>query len=434
MSDSDAFLDGWDSVDTVRERIGSALLQRGIDPDMLTSSAVQPFSSHSGLSAAMQILLLCSEDAGTSQTSAFVIKRTRDGAAAQSKSLGLYREVSFYKLIAPRLEALLDSSCSAQSRLRKFLPDVLYCEANPLTGNKLLVMARIDGVECGLFFPHTVHNAHKLADLPSLTAGFADVTEREIALKAACLAGALHGRFWKDEALLDAVQYPHLRGAEWFRGEGRESFLASNGAVATRWKTVVEQLDGNNSFRGVQLDSLFIAVMNASIAQAEEFDHYVEQRRGESSLWSLVHGDFHSGNFMVTKSAADGLQDDFELILLDWEVVGVGSGPQDIGQFLISHVEPSVAAQLFPEVAQAYHNAIVETIPVHCPAVQELPSLDSVIQEVVAGGMERWVWLNGYMMGMDNIPTHFLQYFHDQTLGWIRSHGITPETVGMPRP
>ena len=31
---------------------------------------------------------------------------------------------------------------------------------------------------------------------------------------------------------------------------------------------------------------------------------------------------------------------DFDLILLDWEMVGVGSGPQDIGQYMISHTAP----------------------------------------------------------------------------------------------
>ena len=29
-----------------------------------------------------------------------------------------------------------------------------------------------------------------------------------------------------------------------------------------------------------------------------------------------------------------------ELVLVDFEVVGVGSGPQDIGQYMISHLTP----------------------------------------------------------------------------------------------
>lgn len=43
---------------------------------------------------------------------------------------------------------------------------------------------------------------------------------------------------------------------------------------------------------------------------------------------------------------------DFKLLLLDWENVGIGSGPQEIGQYLISHMDPSLRAQVEREVVE----------------------------------------------------------------------------------
>ena len=43
---------------------------------------------------------------------------------------------------------------------------------------------------------------------------------------------------------------------------------------------------------------------------------------------------------------------DFKLLLLDWENVGIGSGPQEIGQYLISHMDPSLRAQVEREIVE----------------------------------------------------------------------------------
>ena len=51
------------------------------------------------------------------------------------------------------------------------------------------------------------------------------------------------------------------------------------------------------------------------------------------------------------------------LILLDWENVGVGSGPQEIAQFLISHMDPGLRATVESEVLQEYYHSLISRNP-----------------------------------------------------------------------
>merc|ERR1719320_1816848 len=59
-----------------------------------------------------------------------------------------------------------------------------------------------------------------------------------------------------------------------------------------------------------------------------------KERLNADSHYCLVHGDFWPGNVMIsTDHNADAKNaDERHLRLLDWEMVGVGSGPQELGQ------------------------------------------------------------------------------------------------------
>jgi thiamine kinase-like enzyme len=83
---------------------------------------------------------------------------------------------------------------------------------------------------------------------------------------------------------------------------------------------------------GVKWDPLLVACLDASFAKIS-WD--VFQDNIKSTAWTLAHGDFHPANMMWDNAAS-------RLVLLDWEVVGLGSGPQDLAQFLISHMDKSV--------------------------------------------------------------------------------------------
>ena len=61
-------------------------------------------------------------------------------------------------------------------------------------------------------------------------------------------------------------------------------------------------------------------------------------RQNANSLWTLVHGDYWPRNVMLSPNADIGQH---QLRLLDWEMTGLGSGPQDLGQYVISNIDPT---------------------------------------------------------------------------------------------
>ena len=65
-------------------------------------------------------------------------------------------------------------------------------------------------------------------------------------------------------------------------------------------------------------DAPLCALINASIAKID-FNDYMTWISNTS--FSLVHGDFHPANVMW-------IVDSREMRLIDWEMIGVGNGPQ----------------------------------------------------------------------------------------------------------
>ena len=47
-----------------------------------------------------------------------------------------------------------------------------------------------------------------------------------------------------------------------------------------------------------------------------------KERINMDSVWTLVHGDYHPANQLINPDS-----DEVEVTTLDWEMVGLGSGP-----------------------------------------------------------------------------------------------------------
>lgn len=69
------------------------------------------------------------------------------------------------------------------------------------------------------------------------------------------------------------------------------------------------------------------------------------------------------------------------LALVDWEAVAVGSGPQDLGQFMISHASPAARRALAPGALRSYAAALTAA---GCAEVTEEGVLEEYVQ--VCGG------------------------------------------------
>ena len=99
-----------------------------------------------------------------------------------------------------------------------------------------------------------------------------------------------------------------------------ESFSAAQTVAKDCWAKVQEKR--SSEAYGVTWSTDLISIIEASLSRVSwpEF-----KARIKTQPWTLVHGDFHPANMMLRQNTK-------ELVLLDWEMVGLGSGPQDLGQ------------------------------------------------------------------------------------------------------
>jgi hypothetical protein len=445
------FMQGWEDPATVTHRLSRALKSRGIFSSVV-SSTITPLS-HSGLSGDVSSLILAFDDETSMK---LVLKRTRssDDSKKYSKKLGLYREGIFYSQIGPWIQAKLDQVPNAQKH--NFIPQSLFSESDDETGQKAIVLQYYsNAVEAGVHFPHSVHNVVRKMETQQTETDESESSTREtavlrksITLEAVRIAALLHGSFYQDDSLLtDASFTKNLRMADWIQGKGKESFLESQREIVERWSDAKARWLSGEFFDGkVQLGKEFVEVMDASCALALDFDSFVSKwnndcsnRDDDRTAWSLVHGDYHPGNLLylhdenINKDAAGTPK----LILVDWEVVGVGSGPQDIGQFLISHTETQEAFDLLDEATTVYRQTLQSTLDAisNNNSKKLVPSTEAIKKEIVFGGIERWVWLFAYMAGWEqSMPWLYMQFFHDQMQKFIVINGIKASSVGMPRP
>jgi Phosphotransferase enzyme family len=123
--------------------------------------------------------------------------------------------------------------------------------------------------------------------------------------------------------------------------------------------------------------------------------------------WTIIHGDYHPANIMVRRGTN-------ELVLLDWEMVGIGSGPQDLGQYVISHLAPADRRLVEMDALRRYYEELTSID-------KSIVSWDVCLDEYRQGGVCRWVWLVAYIA--DVCPDNMTQFFVDQLEAFAEDHG-----------
>lgn len=343
---------------------------------------------------------------------ALVIKMA--AAAQMSQTLGLAREAYFYSHWR-ELETVDGASCE----LDLVLPRVFHAEGMMETGSKIIVMEDLSAtsVQLGyLFGSGNPNNWDK--DLAALSAGKANVSEAtRLAFSA---AAKLHAPYWCQSLLVGNASLSWLRGTQWLAGQDASGWKAAQANVARLWDEVKAKIaDGAAIDYKVQWDPLLVACLDAAISKAAGdggWERY--QAELQARPFTLVHGDFHPANLLYK-------EDDGQVLLVDWEAVGLGSGPQELGQFMISHTEPNLRAALEKQAVEDYYSELTALNP------QVAMTLEQCWQEYVAGGLGRWLFFLPYDGW--GAPPAVSQYFCNQCLAFIKDHGVTPESVPMPR-
>ena len=276
---------------------------------------------------------------------------------------------------------------------------------------------------------------------------------------------------------------PWLRGADWITGDGQEAWEVSQGMAAGWWNVAVaeryraatpnekkrsefenkaiETHTGEVASNGIQWDEHLFDCLTHSFAEAS-WVRFQEEIR--SRPFTLVHGDCHPHNILwvigegATNSSnsaeGDGYQQDgisateqaggaagtFQPrgkdqhtkppypLLIDFEMIGIGSPAQDIGQFMISHMDPNVRRVHEKTLLRLYYEELLAN------GVGKTFSFEECWGEYVDGGFGRWAWFIAFFLGSGtHVPVAVKQFFHDQLAEFARDHIRVAANAPMPR-
>jgi hypothetical protein len=339
------------------------------------------------------------------------------GNLQQSIQLGLPREALFYQQFGEKV-----------TDLGIHLPVVYYAYGNMKTGEKVMVFEDLSnrGTQSGHFFGH--HSPLNWGkDLELLTQPVTHKpTEVEVVRDAFIQAAKLHREFWLDKELL---AFPWLRSSAWLKGEFRQAWDISQQLALTRWGDVKKSIEAGT--RSVKWDENILKCIEASMAKIS-WDNY--QKELAQRKWTLVHGDFHPANIFWVNGGnnGDGENSQGMSLFLDWEMVAVGSGPQDLAQYFISHIPGEKRREMEDILLHEYYQALTSNESIGGKFVNpENYSYEEMLNEFAHGGAEKWIWLITVCAEVFN--DQMLQYFQDQMADFFKDHGLNEHNIGMPR-
>ena len=139
-----------------------------------------------------------------------------------------------------------------------------------------------------------------------------------------------------------------------------------------------------------------------------------------------MHGDAHPHNALWVDQRTAGAR----LCLIDFEMVGVGSNAQDLGQYVISHPTPALRRAHERQWVEGYHAELLATLRARGLEAEAAGySLDSCFAEYVAGGFGRWAWFLPLFMGMPPMAqvraTRGMLSYMQHERGMQHTHALT---------
>ena len=152
-----------------------------------------------------------------------------------------------------------------------------------------------------------------------------------------------------------------------------------------------------------------------------KWENYQKAMAEEVLPITFVHGDFHPGNIMW-------LPDDpvCRVRFLDWEIVSLDYGPQELGQYVIAAVDMSeygVDAQ--SQWVKSYYEELVAINP----SIENKCSFEACFNNFVIGGIRKWLI---YLARFSTINLKMFYSFADQVDTFRKLHCVKPQNVGYP--
>lgn len=411
----------------------------------VVSVGVESMSGAGGYSGEMSRVRVRFADSGADTDTdemekVMVMKLTKENGAASSVALGLAREGYFYDWVKSSNNKTYDH----------LLPDIYYSKGDMASGDKVILLQDLSNlVQSGYFFGggsplNWGKNLEKevgdknMSLKSSDSAVTADITE--LVAEAACLLAAkYHGEHWMRKDLLEGGNV-WLKASDWHVGQGEQSWQGGQKYIKNAWD-VLKTTKATPENTACIWSPYIIGLIDASMNKIA-WEGYLE--RVQNAHFTLAHGDFHPANMMCAFDNAllqNGslTAEDITMRLVDWEVVGVGSGAQDIGQYMMSHMAPAARRQCEDRLLRVYFDKLQETIVARDAKISgdEIESgrgdftFEDCKREYVYGGVERWMFLLVILANM--CPDIMQQYFLNQVEAFAQDHGVTAESIGMSR-
>ena len=335
-----------------------------------------------------------------------IVKKSPDDLTQLRVATGTTREALFYQKFSTKLGDIVVKA--------------YYTHANMETGEMAILMdCCVNAIPLGVFFGASNPNNWSVKDKVEVMSE-GNPGPKEASRAAFSLYAKLHGEYWQDESLKGKS---FLRCSDWSRGEGRAAWQGAQDMACGWWKAALQAIEAGTTH--IKWDSHLVECLKASF---DKTSWEVFQSELGSRPFSLVQGDAHPHNLLWVEQRTESAH----CKMIDFEMVGLGSPAQDLGQFLVSHMQPAIRRECETELLTGYYEELLAVLK--AAGKETNYSLDDVKAEYVAGGFGRWAWFVAYF----SLPVHaskgsLSQFFHDQVAAFAKDHIKVPDEAPMPR-
>lgn len=299
--------------------------------------------------------------------------------------------------------------------------NIYYSEGDMENCYKLILMEDLSesSYQGGyLFGKHSPHNWDK--DIESITIKDDNKPSLYQSAKIAFETIAMfHKKYWNNAIKLNKS---YLKGSEWYQNKGKESWEQSQNMVKDCWIEIKQKIIMNQYY--FKWSKSFIDIIDSSINKIN-WDNY--QKEINSKAFTLIHGDFHPANTLWKYESIENYNGYF--IILDYEVVGIGNPAQDLGQFLISHINSKERLPIENDLLEAYYKKLIENTN-----IDKEYSFQELKNDYIDFSSRRWIWLFIIITYYYNSNQSWIEYFYNQLNDFFNDHKINEINVNMPSP
>ena len=205
-----------------------------------------------------------------------------------------------------------------------------------------------------------------------------------------------HAKYWNLRNLPKEAD-EKLKFAAWRRGDNKKEWETSLLACRHAWNAI------DKSEISDRVNNFLTTVYNKAT-----FERAVERMNNRPK--TFVHGDFHAKNLFwhIDKKS---------VIMSDFSEVGIGNPISDLGQYIISDVEPEVRRANEHEVLTAYWNKLIAS-GVDASEYTFSECWESYKQDA----LDRFVWFYPILHYFNYNP----KFFHDNIDTFLEDHKVDP--------